>query len=155
MNIYWRIGSYLIAIVAVFGAVNWYGSNKYDEGYDKHKLEAEAADKEASEKARIKELADQKIADEAKEKADDELKKTKAARDRLANLYSSLQHDLAEYERTMSNAANDPAKAIAVGSAGVRNFESCQREYKNMAEEYAERADDHNALIEQCKIGRQ
>lgn len=154
MNLYWRIGSYVIAIAAFIAAASWYGSSKYDEGYKQAGLEYIAASAQVSEEYRLKEQAAQKKAEEADAKHKTEQAKTAAARDRLANLYSGLRIDYEEYRRAVSNTSSDPALASRIGAAGIRNLESCTTEYKRMAEEYAGRADDHNALIEQCKIGR-
>lgn len=154
MNIYWKIGSYLIAIAAAFALVNWYGSSQYNKGYEQYRLEAEAAAAKLSEEYRQKELEAQRTAYEELAKANEEKAKTEAARNRLANLYSSLQHDYEAYKRSVSAIADDPERATRAIAAGISNLESCSQSYKSMAEEYAGFSDNHNALIAQCKIGR-
>lgn len=154
MTLAWRIGSYALAIAAFVAAASWYGHSKYQAGYDKADLEAEAAAALISEQYRKEELEAAKAAKEANEKYQAEQAKTAAARDRLANLYSSMRDDYAAYKRAVSEAGIDPGKAARVAKAGIENLERCTARYTSMAEEYAGRADDHNALIEQCKIGR-
>lgn len=150
MNIYWRIASYLIAIAVAIGGLHWYGSRKYDQGYDKAVLDAQAQAAKISEQYRKQEQDARKKAEERYAKYEEEKAKTAAARDRLANLYSGLRTDYEAYKRAVSNAANDPVKASRIGAAGIRNLESCTTEYKRMAEEYAGSADQLNGLISQC-----
>lgn len=151
MNIYWRIGSYLIAIAAVVGAATWYGHTKYQDGYNQANLEANAAAAKLSEDYRKAEQL-------AQQKANDEYEKFKAekvaadlARNRLANLYDSLQHDHAKLKRGASEAASHPKRAAAIGNAAIDAYQSCVTEYRNMGEEFAEVAGRLNGLIAQCK----
>lgn len=151
MNIYWRIGSYFIAIAVAIGGLHWYGSKKYGQGYDKAVIDAQAAAAKVSEEYRKKEAADRKKAEEEYAKYQAEQAKTAAARDRLASLYSSLRDDYAEYKRSVSRAANDPERATRAINAGIDNLEQCTKRYTDMAKEYAGRSDQLNGLISQCK----
>lgn len=151
MNIYWRISSYFIAIAVAIGGLHWYGSKKYDQGYDKAVLDAQAQAAKISEQYRKQEQDARKKAEERYAKYEEEKAKTAAARDRLANLYSSLRDDYAEYKRSVSRAANDPERATRAINAGIDNLEQCTKRYTDMAKEYAGRSDQLNGLIAQCK----
>lgn len=155
MNIYWRIGSYGIAIAAFVGAATWYGHTKYQAGYNQANLEANAAATKLSEDRRKAEQLAQKKANDEYEKFKAEKVAADLARNRLANLYDSLRNEHAAYRRRMSDAASDPIGASRTGQAAIDNYESCAGEFTSMAGEYAEVAGRLNGLIEQCKIGRQ
>lgn len=147
----WTVAGTAIVIGCITGGIRWYGSNQYDAGKHQCQLEAQAAAAKVSEEYRKKEAADRKKAEEEYAKYQSEQAKTAAARDRLANLYSSLQHDTAILKRRLSEAGTDPKRIIAIGEAGIGSYESCRKEYIDMGKELAGLSDKHNGLIAQCK----
>lgn len=151
MNIYWKIGSYVLVAAAAVGAVSWYGSSKYQDGYDRAKLEASAAATELSEKRRREEQAAKQKADDEYSKFKTEQAKTTAANNDLAYLADSLRRDTAILKRRLSESANDPKRAITIGVAGIGSYEACRSEYIEMGKELAGLSDKHNGLIAQCK----
>lgn len=154
MNTWWKIGSYVIAIVAAIALVNWYGGKKFDEGYLQRGLEAQAAAAQLSEAYREQENNDRKKADDELAKHKAEKAATEAANFELGNLYSGLQRDVAAYKRRLSDAASNPGGAVKTGTAGIDNYQQCVERYSSMGSEYAEVADRLNGLIGQCQVGR-
>jgi len=133
MNLYWRIGSYLIVIAAAIGALAWHASYNYDKGYEARSALQAKADLIAIENNRKTEQSWQERVDEANKRGLDREKKisTDAANSRAAA--DKLRGDLAEFKRRMPELTEEAIKHYASTVTDV--FGECTDRYTELGKQ--------------------
>lgn len=131
MNLYWRIGSYLIAIAAAIGSLAWYASYNYDKGYEARSALQAKADLIAIEKNRKTEQSWQSKVDEANKRGEEREKKLSVDAASSRNAANKLRSDLAEFKRRMPEVTDEAIRNYASTATDV--FGECTDRYTELA----------------------
>lgn len=131
MNIYWKIGSYFIFTAAIIFGIHWYGSARYDEGYQKREAIAVKSALEATQQAREKEQHWQLTLNEARNDAVKREIKLSADAAAARNVSGRLQRDLADLRNKLPELTEQAVRQYADAASVV--FGECQREYQSLA----------------------
>lgn len=132
MNIYWKIGSYVLFAAAVIGGIVWHGSYKYDQGFEAREAIAVKTALAAEKAARMKESEWQttlKEANDAATKRETKIRNDAAAARLAANRLSS---DLADLRRKLPELTEQAVRQYADVASVV--FGECTAEYGKLAE---------------------
>ncbi len=149
MNIYFKILSYLLFAAAIISGLWWYGSSKYDDGYEKAMLEGQAAVAVLEKKYRQQEADAAAESRKKYDKALEEKRKTDDANVVLDTTVGSLRNQVALYKRRLPEASGNPTGTASTGEVGLDVFLSCTEQYSGMAQEAGRLADKVNALQDQ------
>lgn len=145
MNIYWKIGSYFLFAAALIGGLAWYGSYKYDQGYDARDLVAVKSEMTFLQTARTKEQGWQTQLSEANDaaiKRETKIRSDATAARAAANRLSS---DLADFRRKLPQLTEQAVRQYAAAASVV--FGECTARYTELAET-ADRLDSDRQKLE-------
>lgn len=145
MNIYWKIGSYILFAAAVIGGIAWHGSYKYDQGFEAREAIAVKAALASEKAARTKEAEWQTTLKEANDAATKRETKNRddAAAARLAA--NRLSIDLADLRRKLPELTEQAVRQYADTASVV--FGECSSKYIELAET-ADRIDSDRQKLE-------
>lgn len=132
MNIYWKLGSYVLFAAAVLGGIAWYGSNKYDEGFSAREAIATKTALAAEAAARKKEFAWQTTLKEANDAATKREEKIRADATAARAAAGRLYNDLADLRRKLPQLTEQAIRQYADVASDV--FGECTARYTELAE---------------------
>ena len=152
MNIYWKLGSYLLVAVLTVGGVLWYGHIQYTAGEAANQAQNDSniLILQAANAKKTKDALDQ-YTNNLKE-AEQRTKDAEYSRTKLVANANSLQHQIAVLKRAASTVPKDGPKTDGTGEAGFDVLGQCVSNLQGLAVEAGRLADKVTGLQEQIKI---
>lgn len=147
MNIYWKIGSYLLLAAAAIGGLAWYGSYQYGQGYDARDLIAVKSEMTFLQSARTKEQGWQNQLSEANDAANKRETKIRADATAARTAAGRLHNDLADLRRKLPQLTEQAVRQYADTASIV--FGECTAKYVELAET-ADRIDSDRQKLEEA-----
>nr|WP_041296544.1 DUF2514 family protein [Janthinobacterium sp. Marseille] len=145
MNIYWKVGSYFLAIAMAIGVLSWYGSKKYDQGFSAREAIATKTALVAEKAAREKEASWQSTLKEANDAANKREETIRADATAARAAAGRLHNDLADLRRKLPQLTEQAVRQYADAASVV--FGECTAKYVELAET-ADRIDSDRQKLE-------